>query len=133
MSEGKKPTDVAEATDPVLSQLECFKAEKHGDVIVLRSKKRKLIEKEVILGAKAEMFQLAGKGYKIVIIDFCTVELVSSDFLAALIALDKRIKALGGKLVMCSIPRAIYEVFAIIRLDRLFCIKQNLEEALAEF
>lgn len=127
MSEDK---ETAEATETALPRLECFEVERRGEVIVLRSKEAKILNSDWIEEAKEEMLQLAGEK---VVIDFCTVEFMPSLFLMRLRTMDKKVKMLGGKLVVCSIRPAIYEVFAITRLDRLFCIKPDLALALAEF
>ena len=47
--------------------------------------------------------------------------------------LNKKMKAKGGTVRMCNIRPDILEVFAITRLDRLFDIKKDEEEALADF
>ena len=50
-----------------------------------------------------------------------------------LITLDRKVKGIGGKLRFCSIRSEILEVFRITRLDRLFTIKDNQEQALDGF
>ena len=68
-----------------------------------------------------------------IVLDFSNVEYLSSAALGKLITLDKKVKAIGGKLRFCSIRADILEVFKITRLDKLFTIKENQDKALEGF
>jgi anti-sigma B factor antagonist len=68
-----------------------------------------------------------------VLLNFVDVEFLSSAALGKLITLDKKVKAAGGKLKLCNIRPQIYEVFAITKLNKLFEIKDNQDEAVAAF
>lgn len=68
-----------------------------------------------------------------IVLDFSNVEYLSSAALGKLITMDKKVKAIGGKLRFCSIRSDILEVFKITRLDKLFTIKENQEKALEGF
>jgi anti-sigma B factor antagonist len=50
-----------------------------------------------------------------------------------LVTLNKKIKAAGGKLVLCNIDPQIREVFEITKLDKLFVIRGEEQEALQAF
>ena len=50
-----------------------------------------------------------------------------------LITMDKKVKAAGGKLRLCSIRSDIKEVFKITRLDKLFTIVDNRDKAVEGF
>ena len=47
--------------------------------------------------------------------------------------MDKKVKAAGGKLKLCSVKAEIYEVFAITKLNKLFDIQDDQERALEAF
>jgi anti-sigma B factor antagonist len=68
-----------------------------------------------------------------IVLDFSNVEYLSSAALGKLITMDKKVKAVGGKLRLCTIRPDILEVFKITRLDKLFTIKENQEKALQSF
>jgi anti-sigma B factor antagonist len=68
-----------------------------------------------------------------IVLDFSNVEYLSSAALGKLITLDKKVKAIGGKLRFCTIRADILEVFKITRLDKLFTIKDTQEKALEGF
>jgi len=68
-----------------------------------------------------------------VLLNFESVEYLSSAALVKLIALHKAVKARGGQLKMCNISSEFYEVFAITKLNTLFDIKEKEADALAAF
>ena len=70
---------------------------------------------------------------KKLVLNFSSVDFLSSAALGKLITLDKKMKAKSGKLKLCNIRPEIYEVFAITRLNRLFDIKDEEADALAAF
>jgi len=66
-----------------------------------------------------------------VIVDLSDVELISSVFAARLVALNKRIRAAKGRLILCGMNRLARETFRGCRLDTLFDISEDEESALA--
>jgi anti-sigma B factor antagonist len=105
-----------------------------GDVTVIRFRDRKIVEDINIQELGVEMFRLVetdnrGK----LVLNFSTVDFLSSAALGKLITLDKKVKAKGGVLKLSNIRPEIYEVFAITRLNRLFDIKEDEADALAAF
>jgi anti-sigma B factor antagonist len=105
-----------------------------GDVTVARFLDRKIIEDVNIQELGQEMFRLVeADGHERLLLDFSTVDFLSSAALGKLITLDKKMKAHGGTLKLAAIRPEIYEVFAITRLNRLFDIRRDEAEALAAF
>lgn len=68
-----------------------------------------------------------------VVFDLSDVELISSALTARLIAVNKRVRAAKGKLVLCSLCPFVLETFRGSRLDRVFNIADDEESALASF
>lgn len=68
-----------------------------------------------------------------ILLNFESVEYLSSAALVKLIALHKEVKNRGGQLKMCNISPEFYEVFAITKLNTLFDIVDKEQEALAAF
>ncbi|MEN6459215.1 MAG: STAS domain-containing protein [Thermoguttaceae bacterium] len=105
-----------------------------GDVTVVRFLDRKIIEDVNIQELGQEMFRLVeAEGRERLLLDFSSVDFLSSAALGKLITLDKKMKAHGGTLKLASIRPEIYEVFAITKLNRLFDIRRDEAEALAAF
>jgi anti-sigma B factor antagonist len=68
-----------------------------------------------------------------IVLDFSQVAIISSAALGKLIVLDKKVKAHGGKLILCHMRPEIYQVFAITRLNKLFDIKPDENAAMDAF
>jgi anti-sigma B factor antagonist len=105
-----------------------------GDITVVHFRDQKIIEDLSIQEMGQELFHLVeGENRKRLVLNFATVDFLSSAALGKLITLDKKIKARGGTLKLCNIRPQIYEVFVITRLNRLFEIKADEADALAAF
>jgi anti-sigma B factor antagonist len=107
---------------------------KVGDVSVVRFRDHKIIEDVNIQELGQEMFRLVeADGRDRLLLDFASVEFLSSAALGKLITLDKKMKAHGGTLKLSNIRPEIYEVFTITKLNRLFDIRKDEADALAAF
>jgi anti-sigma B factor antagonist len=67
------------------------------------------------------------------LLDFASVEHLSSAALGTLINVNNKIKQKNGQLRLTNIKQPIYEVFVITKLNKLFKILPNRAEALASF
>lgn len=67
------------------------------------------------------------------LLDFTSVDHLSSAALGMLINANNRIKQRNGQLRLANIKPQIFEVFRITKLDRLFRIYPSRAEALASF
>lgn len=105
-----------------------------GGVTVAKFTDKKILDESNIQIIGNQLFSLVDddKRQKIVL-DFTNVEYLSSAALGKLITMDKKVKAAGGKLRLCTIRPDILEVFKITRLDKLFTIRENLEKAMESF
>ncbi|NQT41158.1 MAG: STAS domain-containing protein [Planctomycetes bacterium] len=105
-----------------------------GDVTVVRFLDQKIVEDINIEELGKELFQLVEEdNRKKLLLNFTSVDFLSSAALGKLITLDKKVKAREGTLKLSNIRPEIFEVFAITRLDRLFDIKDDEADALAAF
>jgi anti-sigma B factor antagonist len=105
-----------------------------GDVTVVRFKDRRILDEASIQELGQELFQLVEEyGRKKLLLNFSSVEFLSSAALGKLITLDKKVKAHSGKLKLSNIRTEIYEVFAITKLNKLFDIRDDEADALASF
>jgi anti-sigma B factor antagonist len=62
-------------------------------------------------------------------LDLAQLEYLSSSGLGKLVALLKRLRATGGKLRLCNVRPAVYEVFAMTQLTRLLNVQPPGEPA----
>jgi anti-sigma B factor antagonist len=105
-----------------------------GDVTVVRFRDHKIVEDINIQQLGQEMFHLVEvDNHDKVLLNFSSVDFLSSAALGKLITLDKKMKAHGGTLKLSNIRPEIYEVFAITKLNRLFDIKDDEADALVAF
>ena len=105
-----------------------------GNVTVVRFRDHKIVEDINIQQLGQEMFHLVEVGnHDKVLLNFASVDFLSSAALGKLITMDKKMKAHGGTLKLSNIRPEIYEVFAITKLNRLFDIKDDEADALASF
>lgn len=63
-------------------------------------------------------------------LDFSNVQFLSSSVLGLLIRISKKVYETGGQLRLCSIRDSIMEIFRITRLDKVFEIYPDREQAL---
>ena len=67
------------------------------------------------------------------LISFENVDHLSSAALGTLITINNKIRSKDGQLRLANIDPRIYEVFVITKLNRLFQIHDNAEQAIASF
>jgi anti-sigma B factor antagonist len=102
-----------------------------GDVTVARFVDKKILDENNIQIIGNQMFGLVEEdGRKKIVLDFSNVEYLSSAALGKLITMNNKVKAAKGKLRLCGIRPDIYEVFAITKLNTVFDIKDDRDQAL---
>ena len=105
-----------------------------GEVTVVRFRDQKIIEDINIQELGRELFRLVeDENCQKLLLNFSSVDFLSSAALGKLITLDKKVKSHEGQLKLSNIRPEIYEVFAITKLNRLFDIKDDEADALAAF
>jgi len=104
------------------------------DITIARFTDKKILDESNIQIIGNQLFALVDEDHRQkIVLDFTNVEYLSSAALGKLITMDKKVKAAGGKLRLCSIRSDILEVFKITRLDKLFTIKEDREKAVEAF
>jgi len=112
---------------------EQINVEEADGISIVRFISNKILDDMVVQKFGTELLALIEQSEnKSVILDFESVDFLSSAALGHLIKLDKRAKASDSKLVLCNIKTSIYEVFTITRLDTVFNIKPTRDDAVAE-
>jgi anti-sigma B factor antagonist len=105
-----------------------------GDVTVVNFVDRRILDEQNIQIIGEQLFSLVDEvGRRKILLNFGNVEFLSSAALGKLIALHKKLQAVGGRLILCNIDPEIYEVFEITRLDRFFNIQKEEQAALQAF
>ena len=69
---------------------------------------------------------------KKIVLNFGNISYMSSAVMGKLVSLHKKLKAAGGQLKLCNIVASIFEIFQIMRFDRLFEIRESEDQAVIE-
>ncbi len=105
-----------------------------GDVTVVNFVDRRILDEQNIQVIGEQLFSLVDEvGRRKILLNFGNVEFLSSAALGKLIALHKKLQAVGGRLILCNIDPEIYEVFEITRLDKFFNIQKEEQDGLQSF
>ncbi len=105
-----------------------------NDVTVVHFQERKIIEDIGIHELSQELYRLVDvENRKKLVLNFSSVQFLSSTALGTLIKLYKKLRTRGGSMVLCAIKPEILQVFEICNLDRIFTIKEDEADALATF
>jgi anti-sigma B factor antagonist len=105
--------------------------EEVGDVTVVSFVDKKILDEQNIQAIGEQLFDLVdNQGKKKLLLNFGSVEFLSSAALGKLITLNKKVQQSGGKLAMCKIAREILEVFEITKLDKIFKIFKDEQTAM---
>jgi len=100
------------------------------DVTVVHLTDADLLETEQIRRIGQDLSDLVeGKARCKLAIDFGRVRQLSSSILGVLVALRKSIERNGGRLVLCGLSDELLSIFRVTKLDRLFELRSNADEA----
>lgn len=77
-----------------------------------------------------QMAKVLEKGKSLLLLDFSHVDYLSSAGLRLLLALAKKIKAQGGKLVLSTLSAEVMEIIKMAGFERILAIYPTEEEAL---
>ncbi len=105
-----------------------------GGVSIVRFVDKKIVDSGTIEQLGEELIALVTVEKKnMLLLNFDSVEFMSSAALNKLISLNKKVKDAAGRLKLACLRPEIEEVFRITRLDRVFDLRKTQEDALAAF
>lgn len=108
-----------------------FEVSKHGDVSLVE------VEGQLIVGNRQELKQQVleqlESGDRKFVIDFADTGYIDSSGLGVLVSLSKKIREQGGELRLSSLNEDLRTLFELTKLDTLFRIADDREEALEGF
>lgn len=117
-----------------MDQFRRIQTGKKGDIFMILFKDKKILDDTVLDEIRSEVNQFLGKASgPDVLLDFSEVDFMSSAMLGLLGQLHRKIVGAKGRLRMCSIKPAIFQVFKLTNLDKLFSIHKDAPTALATF
>jgi anti-sigma B factor antagonist len=77
------------------------------------------------------LLALAEEGATHMVLNFGAVDYVNSLLLGKVFVLAKKVKGLGGQLILCRVRPTVYDLFALVKLVPLVPVVGTEEEALA--
>lgn len=80
----------------------------------------------------AEVKSLTSQGYFRIVMDMKMVEYIDSSALGAIVNSLKLLKG-AGDIVVCSLSEPVFQLFRLTRINNIFKIFDNLDEAIAYF
>lgn len=105
-----------------------------GKVTVVHFVDTRIVSDETIQDVGTQLFKLVDvDGLTNLLLCFENVQFLSSNSLAKLLTLDKKIKAKKGKLKLCSLKPIHLEIFKVTKIDSLLQIYDDEKTALAAF
>ncbi len=104
---------------------------RQGDIGVVMIQEKQFLTDEVIEAFAEEAMSLVDKqGYGKLVLDFSSVEYLSSKMLGKLMALYKRLQAEKGGLALCGVKQDLLEVFEVTQLDKVLNIHPDQGKAI---
>lgn len=82
---------------------------------------------------KTHVNEKINEGYRKVIIDLTSVEFLDSTFLGVIVNTLKKVAKLGGDLKLVGFKPAVYSMFELTRLFRVFETYRELQDAIKSF
>ena len=105
-----------------------------GELAVVRFNDKKIVDSANIEEMGDELSAIVDKDkMNQVLLNFESVEFLSSAALNKLIMIHRKVQQAGGNLRLCELREEIKEVFTITRLDRVFDIRKTESDALKAF
>ena len=105
-----------------------------GEVTVVKFLDREILDEETIQVVGTQLANLVNDlGRRKLLLNFSIVEKMSSRALGTMAGLNKKLKLLGGRLVLCKISPVIYEAFKITNLHTILDIQKEEQIALQSF
>jgi anti-anti-sigma factor len=105
--------------------------EQIGQATVAKFTTPHILEEEKIQAIGRQLLRLgqeAGRGS--VVLNFATVERLSSEMLGKLLAFHRQVRACGGRLALCAIRPELYQIFRMLKLPQVLTIFADEQEAL---
>jgi anti-anti-sigma factor len=102
-----------------------------GDVTVAKFNTRRLLSEEKMQAVSDQLFCLGEEaGYGSLVLNFASVERLSTEMLGTLMALQRKVQAKGGKLALCKLKPELHELLKKLKLQQFLTIYSDEQEAL---
>jgi len=104
------------------------------DVAVVNFRNTSILDGNAVEDIRTELYSLIeDKAARKVVLDFTPVQFLSSMMLGVLLDLNKKSAAIKGRIVICGLRPKLFEVFKVMRLDKMMNFAPDEEAALGQF
>jgi anti-sigma B factor antagonist len=115
-------------------QARCVEIEQVGAVSVVKFTRAEFLDDRTIEEVGERLFGYVERmGVRHLVLNFQGVERMASLMLGKIMTLHRKLKAVGGRLVLCNVDPSIYWVFETLRLPKLLCFCKDEQDALQAF
>lgn len=125
-AEVPEPNDVANGAFPQHDRDVHLVGESVNGLLVVHSTQRELDELE-----GDQLVEIVRqRGANTILLNLSGVDFVSASFIASLLKVHRQINSGGGRFAICNLSRQVQEVFSLLRLNPMFSIYSNQNQAL---
>lgn len=82
---------------------------------------------------KDQLYQVVDNGGNDIVFDFQAVNFIDSSCLGVLVALTKKLRGKNGDIKLTNLSEDVKSIFQITRLDKIFEVFENNQEAVNSF
>jgi len=108
-----------------------LRIQKQNDVAVVSFATSRILDQSNVQQLGEEFDSLVDQfHFNRIVVNFDNVSYMSSAVMGKLVSLLKKVKGAGGRLKLCNIEKGIYEIFEIMRFDKMFEIAGSEDEAI---
>lgn len=119
---------------PIQSRSAWLQVEQYGEVAIVKFQTRSIVDREMIRTIDKQLASIAEQTqFPKIVLNFAGVHHMSSEMLAALLNLHRKMQEVDGRVVLCGIAPQVSQVFKITQLDKTFGIYANEPDALQSF
>ncbi len=105
-----------------------------GEATIVRFRVQRLLKERTIEMIGDQLSDLLeAQGRRRLVLNFGNVEAIVSTMLGKVMALNEKVQASGGKLVLCNIDPGVYQIFETLQLPQHLSICAGEQEALQSF
>ncbi|MBC7474379.1 MAG: STAS domain-containing protein [Candidatus Sericytochromatia bacterium] len=108
-----------------------IKIEKVKDLTIVNIMEKRLDAKQAI-SFREKILELVESGNKLIVLDFKEIDFIDSSGLGAIVSVLKMVGR-EGKLVLSGIKETVMSTFSRTKMDKVFIISKNIEEAIDKF
>jgi len=100
-------------------------------VVVVNFRNQSILDGASIDAIAADLYALVDQqAHRKVILDFTAVRFLSSQVIGTLLQVDKKIRAIKGKVVICGMKPNLFKIFETMNLHKVLTFAEDEEKAM---